>query len=274
MSKRGATILVGVVILGLFAAIIGYFASAGFQAWVQTWLGNPVGLAATATTIAAIATLLAVVVGLRGIYIGRALAHEAFEQTEKALVEGRNQFMEAQYNANRPLLIPTASDLAEQYEPAEPITYEWNATSFVTIQNVGNGIATNIWIAILPPAPSPDYTYQNSSQLGSPLAAASDPVKVYLRSGGTLFVESDSLNRYPLYIPSDRASGSTERTERFIARLNMTYQDIFGRKHASIFDLSDQGIWINVAFLSDIERDLGEINAAKTRTVVAVEAQA
>ena len=274
MSKRWWNILVGVVILGLIAGVIGYYASASFQAWVQTWLGNPVGLAATATTVAAIATLLAVIVGLRGIYIGRALAHEAFEQTEKALEEGRNQFMEAQYNANRPLLIPTAPDLAEQYEPREPITFEWNATSFVTIQNVGNGIASNIWIAILPPAPSPDYTYQYSSQLGSPLAAASDPVKVYLRSGGTLFVESDSLNGYPVYIPSDRASGSTERTERFIARLNMTYQDIFGRKHASIFDLSDQGIWINVAFLPNIERDLGEIDAAKARTVVAVEAQA
>jgi|GEM_PF-3503323 len=264
MSKRSINFLVGAAILALIASFIAYFVSAGFQAWVQTWLGNPVGLAATATTIAAIATLLAVIVGLRGIYIGRALAHEAFEQAEKALGEGHQQFLEAQYNASRPLLIPVVPDMSEQSDVEEPITFDWNATPFfVTIQNVGAGIATNIWIAILPPAPLPDSTYQYVSRLGSPLPSESGPVKVYLRQGDALFRESDSLQKYTLAIPPDRVAGPTERADRFLARLSITYQDIFGRKHASIFDLSDRGIWVNVAFLRHIARDLGDIDAAK-----------
>lgn len=262
MSKRSLNVLVSIVIILLIASIIGYLASASFQTWVQTWLGNPTGLAATATAIAALATLLAVIVGISGIRIGRALAHEAYEQAEKSLEAGRQQFLEAQYNASRPLLIPTAPDLSEQYETEEPITFDWNANSFVTIQNVGTGIATNIWIAILPPAPVPGSTAQYVSRLGSPLPAASGPVKVYLRQSA-LFSESDSLKGYSLTVPPDRAASPADRADSFLARLSITYHDIFGRKHASIFDLSDRGLWVNVAFLPEIERDLSDIDAAK-----------
>lgn len=262
MSKRSLNLLIAVVILALIASIISYFASAGFQAWVQIWLGNPTGFAATATAIAALATLLAVIVGISGIRIGRALAHEAYEQAEKSLEMGRHQFLEAQYNASRPLIVPTAPDLSEQYAAEEPITFVWNANSFVTIQNVGTGIATNIWIAILPPAPMPDSTSQYVSRLGSPLPAASGPVKVYLRQGDQ-FSESDSLKGYSLTVPPDRVAGPAGSADTFLARLSTTYHDIFGRKHASIFDLNDRGIWVNVAFLPNIEHDLGEIEAAK-----------
>jgi hypothetical protein len=250
-----------VVIVGLFVAIISYFISTGFQGWVTIWLGDPVGLAASATTVAAIATLLAVVVGLRGIYIGRALAHEAFEQAEKAIGENRHQFLEAQYNASRPLVVPVAPEMSEQDETDEPITFDWeNVNTFVTIQNVGNGIATNIWIALLPPASTSESGYQYVSRFGSPLPAARDAVKVYLRQGAALFHERDSLNEYPLSVPPERAADSAGRADHFIARLNITYLDIFGRKHASIFDMSDRGLWVNVAFLTNMKRDLGDLS--------------
>lgn len=255
MSKRSINILTTVVIVGLIAAIISYFASTGFQDWVATWLGNPVGLAASATTLAAIATLLAVVVGLRGIYIGRALAHEAFQQAEKAIAEGHHQFLQAQYNASRPLVVPMAPDLSEQQESGEPITFDWTSDyTFVTIQNVGVGIASNIWIAMLPPAPAPDSSAQYVSRPGSPLPAASGAVKVYLNQGA-LFHERDSLGEHTLSIPPEGNSG----TDRFVARLSITYHDIFGRKHASIFDLSDRGLWVQAAFLTHIKRDLGDL---------------
>src|SRR5262245_3450527 len=179
MSKRSLNILIVVVILALIAGIIGFFVSSDFHEWVQTWLGDPVGLAATSTTVAALATLLAVVVGLRGITIGRKLAHEAFEQTERAREESRLQFLEAQYSASRPLLVPSVPDLTEQYEAEEPITFDWDAsTTFVTIQNVGAGIATNIWIAILPPVPVSADSAHYVSRLGLPLAPGSSPLKV------------------------------------------------------------------------------------------------
>ncbi|HLV97785.1 MAG TPA: hypothetical protein VKT82_03815 [Ktedonobacterales bacterium] len=262
MSKRSLNVLVGILILVLIVGIIAYFVSAGFQGWVQTWLGNPVGLAASATTVAALATLLAVVVGLRGIYVGRKLAHEAFEQTEKAQAEGRQQFLEAQYNARRPLLVPAAADLSEVRELEEPIAIEWNTSVFVTIRNVGTGIATNIRMVVLPPAPAPEDMYPYVFRLGTPLPADSDPVKVYLRPGAVQYRESERLHGHSLYLPPERVADPADNADHFLARLCITYQDVFGRKHASIFDLSDWGIWVNVAFLTNIERDLAEIGVA------------
>jgi hypothetical protein len=263
MSKRSLNVLVGIVLVGLIVGIFAYFISNPFQAWVQTWLGNPVGLAASATTVAALATLLAVVVGLRGIYVGRALAHEAFEQTEKAQAEGREQFLQAQYNASRPLLIPAAGDLSEAREAEEPIPFEWNTSLFVTIQNVGTGIATNIRMIVLPPAPAPEEVYPYVCRLSSPLPDRSDPVKVYLNPGATQYRESDRIQGYPLYPGPAQAAGSADRPDHFLARLCITYQDIFGRKHASIFDLSSWGIWVSVAFLTGIDRELAELDAAQ-----------
>lgn len=266
MSKRSLNLLVGVVMLGLIGSIIAYVVSAGFQGWVQTWFGNPVGLAASATTLAAVATLLAVIVGLRGIYVGRALAHEAFEQTEKAQAEARRQFLEAQYNASLPLLVPAAADASEARALEEPMTLEWNTEVFVTIQNVGTGLATNIRMIIQPPAPALEDTYPYVCQLGVPLPANSDPVKVYLRPGMTRYSERERLGGYSLSLPPERAAGSADSADHFLARLCITYQDIFGRTHASIFDLSAWGIWVNVAFLPTVERDLAEQDLATAPT--------
>jgi hypothetical protein len=263
MSKRSLNILTGVIILGLIVSVIIYNLSAGFQNWVHVWIADPAGLAATATVVAAVATLLAVIVGLRGIYVGRALAREAFDQAEKAQRQARRQFLEAQYSANRPLLVPAAADLSEIRELEEPMTFVWDSSNvFVTLQNVGNGTATNIWIAVLPPLPAPDAASQYLCRLGTPLPAGSDPVKVYLRQSAPVFSEDQSIKGHALHIPPERAAGPADTANHFLARLSITYQDIFGRKHASIFDLSDWGIWVNVAFLPNIEHGLAELQAA------------
>ena len=119
---------------------------------------------------------------------------------------------------------------------------------------------------MLPPALATESITQYASRLGSPLAAGSSPVKVYLNQGTTQFQENDHVQGYTLSVPPERA-------DRFLARLSITYQDIFGRKHASLFDLSDRGIWVNVAFLTAIERDLADLDAARERVVVAARAE-
>jgi hypothetical protein len=264
MSKRSLNILIGIIVLVLLASIIAYPLSAGFQDWVHVWITDPIGLVALATTVAAIATLLAVIVGLRGIYVGRALAQEAFEQAEKAQEEHRQEFLEAQYNASRPLLVPAAADLSEIRELDEPMAFDWNSpNTFVTLQNVGNGVATNIWLVALPPAPAPADASQYICRLGTPLPAESDPAKVYLRQSAPVFAEHHHIKGHTLHIPPERAASQADPADHFLARLSITYQDIFGRKHASIFDLSDWGIWVNVAFLPNIEHDLAEIHAGK-----------
>jgi len=265
MRTRSFTLLVaGVILLGLIVAVVCYIAFPGFQTWVQVWIARPDGLAATATTVAALATLFAVVVGLRGIIIGRDLADAAYRQAEKAIKDNRNQFLQAQFNASRPLIVPMAGDARESSESEEPIDFDWTADyRFVTIQNVGAGPATNIWLTLLPPAPPPDDNARYSSRLGTPLVPGGEPLRVYVQHGTSLFDETDRLQEYGLYVPTEQATSASGRADRFIARLCLSYQDIFGRKHASIFDLSDRGVWVNQAFLSGIELDLADLNAAK-----------
>ena len=45
----------------------------------------------------------------------------------------------------------------------------------------------------------------------------------------------------------------------FVAGMTLTYSDIFGRKHAAIFDLSPQRHRENVAYLRNIHKDSGEL---------------
>ncbi|MCL4508490.1 MAG: hypothetical protein M1296_03060 [Chloroflexi bacterium] len=47
-----------------------------------------------------------------------------------------------------------------------------------------------------------------------------------------------------------------------IARLTLTYQDIFMRKHAGVFDYIDHYGWQCVALLADIPKDLEDLNNA------------
>lgn len=46
-----------------------------------------------------------------------------------------------------------------------------------------------------------------------------------------------------------------------LARLTLTYQDIFRRKHAATFDYIDLYGWQCVALLSDIAKDLEDVNS-------------
>jgi hypothetical protein len=45
----------------------------------------------------------------------------------------------------------------------------------------------------------------------------------------------------------------------YIARIVTTYQDIYGRKHASIFDADDMGRLEQVDFLENISKDLRDL---------------
>jgi hypothetical protein len=44
-----------------------------------------------------------------------------------------------------------------------------------------------------------------------------------------------------------------------MCRVTITYQDIFHRKHASIYDLAFQQRWQVVALIDDIISDLGDL---------------
>jgi hypothetical protein len=87
------------------------------------------------------------------------------------------------------------------------------------------------------------------------------------------WTELGTVKRCKLYAPlkpdeHDLKRGQTER----VARLTLTYSDIFGRKHAALFDFTTEQAWENVAYLRDIPADLADLAAAHRRQMVLLEA--
>lgn len=232
-------LVIGIILLRIFWIAI--FPSVG--AWIHDWLGNPIGLTAIATVGTAIGTIGAVMIALYGTRNERRKAQEDREegrrqflasqrQTQDALEEGRRQFLETQYAANKPLLV---------------LEHDIGSSGFL-IRNCGTGIAMNIMLS-----------YWNHGErilnIGSLVTAI--PKKEFKAWSRNYFSKinnltiNDKIGEYTLGVP---------RVYRYI----LTYIDIFGRKHASVFEeVTDLTLRIQaflfVAFLNDIPLDIRDL---------------
>lgn len=201
---------------------------------------------------------------------------EAQEQAREDQEESRRQFLEAQYAADRPILVPLPR-MRIPLDGGEPERIYWDDTRLpIEIRNVGPGIATNVWGVFMPPQPLPLSSHQYSLRLVAPLSSG-DTVGRWeqFSRGGTMFNCDDKVSGYSLCVPRELAPeenfNQLDRRDRRIARLTLTYHDIFGRKHASIFDYTQIGIWIEVAIIPNIEHDLGEMDEAKGHELMAAQ---
>jgi hypothetical protein len=269
---------VGIGIKGYF-----FFSSPNGQALINKWIRDPVGLTATATAITAIATIGAAIGTIGAVIIAvnasryerkeaqddREVGQIRFQvsnaQTQQALEEGRKQFEETQHAAHRPILMPYNWEPHGFVNP--PMKINWNdAEQIITIKNAGTGIATNVWGVLLPPESLPIISSQYSTRLRSPLVN-DDEAKKHFTKGGTMFNCGDKIGIHTLCLPKERAAeenlNSLDRSDRCIARLTLTCSDVYGKKHATIFDYTITGDWVGVAFIHDITYDLGEIDEAK-----------
>lgn len=71
-----------------------------------------------------------------------------------------------------------------------------------------------------------------------------------------------TIGGYPLYAPAKptREEQMLGGHYNIVARLTLTYQDIFERKHAAVFDYIDLYGWRCIALLVDIPRDLDALD--------------
>ncbi len=77
--------------------------------------------------------------------------------------------------------------------------------------------------------------------------------EITLRPGSN--ISSDTIIKgYILSVPDDVNHVGV------IARFTLTYYDVFGRKHASIYDYHSQIGWISRGHFSDIEYDIYELD--------------
>jgi len=235
--------------------------------WSVFWTA----LRGNAQAAAAIATFVAVGVAL---WVG--------------IREGRRS-LQARYDDARPILPLKSEPQRIPVHPGSDWYLDWDAPPPVlTLYDAGKGPAFNVRSVIYGPeaiaAPDPKGTWQywvgveaeeerekhwshwtvdaisqgKEKELRYTLASSLSP-KAF--SGAKKLIEAkDHQQKYALNAPKhplESPHGSKE--PRCICRVTMTYQDIFRRKHASIYDLIFRQGWQVVAMLDDITNDLSDL---------------
>jgi hypothetical protein len=178
------------------------------------------------------------------------------------------QSVEAERDGQLPVLVPSAPLLSvgqpatgafgENLQHRQPGYDRTQPFVNVAARNAGPGIALNIWGIVFEPEPELDVLKQtgqhHSHRYALPLEPGKDSTEDW--KGGGLPMGGDTeigtTKRYKLYAPRKPSYGETLRGEtEKVARLTLTYSDIFGRKHAAIFDLTALMQWENVDYLRD-----------------------
>jgi hypothetical protein len=184
----------------------------------------------------------------------------------------QRQSQEAQRDLLRPTIVTTDKGLALVRNGDGTINFHIDLRTqtahLVDLENVGQGPATNIYGVIFGPPEGPFEQSDQRLTLIPPniITPGQSAPKVEARIGRTLLYGATTVvafrRRYTLFPDPLRPQAETLRFDlpAIVARLTVTYEDVYRRKHASIFDLTAQGEWISVAFLKNIRHDLGELN--------------
>ncbi len=224
-----------------------------------------------AQAAAAIATFLAVGVAL---WLG--------------IREGRRS-LQARYDDARPVLIIKSEPQGIPVHQGGDCYLDWEAAlPVITVYNTGDGPALNVRSVIYGPeaiaAAGSNGTWQywvgvkaeeerekrwyhwtvdaisqgEEKELQYALASSFSP-KVF--SQAKKFIESkDYKQKYAFNAPKHPLESPNVSKEPWcICRVTMTCQDVFHRKHASIYDLIFRQGWQVVALIDDVISDLGDL---------------
>jgi hypothetical protein len=187
------------------------------------------------------------------------------------LVYARRQareMVEARYALSRPLVIPTGKPpLRGQGEVYGTQWFDLVAPPNQPIfRNIGPGPALNVWCVMFGPRPSePEHevAQRRTAWVDVPIPAGEEHL-ADCEQGRTTLDGNATLDGNPahtLYAPTepDQQDVMLRGVTHILARYTITYHDIFGQRHAAIFDFTFQHRWLCVGFFQ-IERDIEELN--------------
>ncbi len=199
--------------------------------------------------------------------------HEQVKVSQEQVRISREQFRQSQQQlqetleaSRRPFLFPCSpltlkSDTYglsfdfEQLDPGET----------VKLKNDGTGIAFNVWGTLVQPRPRVETELHLAPRMRSVVLEAplppGDEVEVATKAGPFAFdwnvlVGDDPRNTLCAPRTPTLEEQLKQQTYHVVARLTLTYDDMFGRTHASQFDCIEQGRWVFHGFLPKIGRGL------------------
>jgi len=239
------------------------------------------------------ASVAAVVIGIFAIIQGQIQAREALAESraqsfasqklaQDAFAESQAQIIAGQKIAREALAESRAQSLATLYALSYPILaprtplslrnndLDWDSQHYtVRIKNVGTGVALNVWGVLLPPkqAEPVDHPRQYCLRSHTPVSQGDKDIDTYFLSGEILFRSDEMIEnrdgtteQYTLCPPSvDLPPDGADGQNGYVARLTLTYRDVFGKKHASIYDHTNRHRWKFVVHLDDIRNDLEDM---------------
>ena len=220
-----------------------------------------------------------------------AAAWQAFETRKQGEI-ARGQFLQARYDDARPVLIIISSPQDIPLQQGNEVYLDWNnQPPVIEVYNVGNGPALSVRSVIYGPEaiarldPSTflniwkylgdaeekeekekhwyDWTTDvvrrgEQGELQYTLASTLSPFK-FSEANKSIESKSDKHKKYAFNAPKQPLSSPNSGEPWYICRVTITYQDIFHRKHASIYDLAFRQKWQVVALIDDIINDLDDL---------------
>lgn len=217
-------------------------------------------LDAHAGAVQGMSTIVLVAVTIALVWVTRTYAEAAkrqAEQSERQVEETRQQ----RFDQHRPVVHPSGS---------LPLTnnssVDWSQLDFeLLLRNVGTGVALTLCGVLFPPEPEappstlpPRYTMWRES----PLLPGTDGRSGKLATGGTIMNGDATIDGHRLFAPRKPTYQEMTKCGKYnvLARLTLTYEDIFKRKHAAIYDFIDIHGWQCVALLPGILEDLEDVD--------------
>ncbi|SRR6266567_2815038 len=170
-------------------------------------------------------------------------------QLRRQIEESRRLATEEQQHQSRPIIVPIRQFTTYPgrrvpgiYIDNKTVNWNYQGTINLELQNMGGGVALNIHCILY--GSGPMHTDQFVSWDNGPIGK--NPVDVLFEHPKQLHLAPDDLidGVHPLYDTSPTSPSNP--TDYRIAGLTITYHDLFGTKHLSVFNYTLEHRWICV----------------------------
>lgn len=209
--------------------------------------------------IAALSTLVSTIATIVIAFLTYKTIH-AYKEQIKLAQEQVTIGQEQKFNDARPVLVPSSQLNSLKLSDGTPsLAFGTSQTLFFDgLKNIGKGPALNIH-GIFFPSIDHKFPPQNRQVFWNQAAISfgeSTQNQIVLGRGIQLNGTEEIAKGCSLYAPSSKKEIGIE------VRLTLTYHDVFGRKHASIYDYSSQRGWLSKGHFPGITLDLWEADDA------------
>jgi hypothetical protein len=160
------------------------------------------------------------------------------------------------FNQARPVLYPVGDleKIVDRSAGKYHIQWGYQNQEIDGLRNIGVGPAFNIYGTLFGPPVNSQPPRERYVVWNYPALTPGVPGDKITLSPGSHITSDTTIKGYTLFVPDD------EDHVGVIARFTLTYHDVYGRKHASIYDYHSQIKWISRGHFSAIEEDIYELD--------------